>query len=160
MSETKVGEPKVEGKQRVRKVRRSRKDYGEIRFYPNKVVVYWAKRRTDQYHRLIGGWLVEADTIAAVKLYGVTHVGLVIEDGSRVLTRINTFSSVGTAKGAQKTRSNTYVDEWGNRGAICWHVPMTLWAHNEPPEAVKHAFMMEQMHLKRCRKTKSTMTLL
>jgi hypothetical protein len=154
MSETKVSEPKQEGAHKVRKVRRSRKNYGEIRYYPGKVTVYWANRRTDQYHRLIGGWLVEADTIAAVKLYGVTHVGLRIEDGTLLLTPISTFSQVGLDKGAQRMRSNTYVDEWGNRGAVCWHIPMALWVKKEPDEDIKHAYMLEQMHIKRGRSRK------
>jgi hypothetical protein len=157
MSETRVSEPKAEGAQKVRKVKRNRKDYGEIRYYPGKITVYWAKRRTDQYHRVIGGWLVDADTVSAIKLYGVTHVGLKIEDGTQLLTSIATFGTLGLERGAQRMRSNTYVDEWGNRGAICWHIPAALWAHKEPPEEVKHAFMMEAMHLKRGR-SKSKVT--
>lgn len=155
MSETRVSEPKVEGTHKVRKVRRNRKDYGEIRYYPGKITVYWAKRRIDQYHRQFGGWLVDADTITAVKLYGVTHVGLIIEDGSKLLTPISTFAP-GT--GAVKQRSNTYVDEWGNRGAMCWHVPTALWAVKEPEEQEKVAYIMQEMHIKRGRVRKSPVT--
>lgn len=155
MSETKVSEPKTEGAHKVRKVRRNRKNYGEIRYYPGKVVVYWAHRRTDQYHRQFGGWLVDADTISAVKLYGVTHVGLIIDDGSKLLTPIGTFTP-GT--GAVKQRSNTYVDEWGNRGAMCWHVPTSMWAVKQPAEEVRAAFIMGEIHLKRGRVRKSKVT--
>jgi hypothetical protein len=154
MSETKVGELKAEGAQKVRKVRRNRKNYGEIRYYPGRITIYWAKRRTDQYHRAIGGWLVDADTISAIKLYGVTHVGLLIEDGTKLLTPIATFGTVGKEQGAQCMRSNTYVDEWGNRGAMCWHIPQALWAHKQPDEDTRHAYMMEQMHIKRGRSSK------
>lgn len=158
MSETKVGELKPSGPQKARKVTRSRKDYGEIRYYLGRIVVYWAKRRTDQYHRLIAGWLVEADTISAIKPYGVTHVGLKIEDGTLLLTSIATFGTVGKESGVQLTRSNTYVDEWGNRGAMCWHVPARLWAHKEPDDETKQAYMMAQMHIKRGRTSKSELT--
>lgn len=155
MSETRIGEPRQEGPQKVRKVRRNRKDYGELRYYPGKITVYWTKRSLDQYHRQFGGWLVDADTISAIKLYGVTHVGLLVEDGSKLLTPISTFSP-GTE--AVKQRSNTYIDERGNRGAMCWHVPTSLWAVKEPPEDVKSAFLMEQMHIKRGRRSKSRVT--
>ena len=153
MSETRVGEPKQDGKEKVRKVRRNRKNYGEIRYYPNKISVYWANRRTDQYHRRFGGWLIDADTISAVKMYGVTHVGLLIEDGTKLLTSIKTFQP-GTA--AVREKSNAYVDEWGNRGAMCWHIPSSLWATIEPSEEIRHAYMLEQMRIKRSRLRKKT----
>lgn len=159
MSETKVGEPVLMDGLKVRKVRRNRKNYGEIRYHPDKVTVYWAKRRTDQFHRLTGSWLIDADTISAVKLYGVTHVGLEIEDGTKMLTRIGTFGPEGVEKGAQRARSNSYVDEWGNRGAMCWHIPTALWAVQEPPEKLKTEFMLAQMHIKRGRQRKSVLTM-
>lgn len=161
MSETKVSEPKEDAfKQRFRKVTRDRKKYGEIRYYKAaKVAVYWTDRRQDQYHRHIGGWMFEEDTISAVKNYGVTHVGVHVEDGTVLLTPISTFSKAGIEKGAVRERSNTYVDQWGRRGAICWHIPDALWARREPPEEIKLAYLREQMHVKRTRVRKSALTI-
>jgi hypothetical protein len=155
MSETRVGEPKQVGPSKVRKVSRNRKSYGQIIYYPNKVAVYWAKRRLDEYHQLAAGWLVEADTMAAVKLYGVTHVGLLIEGGEKLLTRAATFGPAGIEAGVVKRRSNTYVDPWGRRGAMCWHVPKALWVSFAPDLHTQTENLLERMHVKRDRGTKT-----
>lgn len=159
MSETKVSEPKQDGNIKVRKVRRNRKNYGEIRYYNKGVVaVYWSSRRNDQFHRLEQSWLFEADTISAVRNFGITHVGIHVEDGTVLLTRASTFTKEGMELGAQRKRSNTYVDPFGNRGAMCWYIPMPMWSVREPPELIKHEFVMREMHLKRARIRKSSVT--
>lgn len=160
MSETKVSEPKQDGLQRTRKVTRNRKSYGEIRYYnKGQVAVYWSTRRVDQYHRIETSWTFEANVISAVKNYGVTHVGIRVEDGTVLLTPIAAFSQRGLELGAQRKRSNSYVDPFGNRGALCWFIPLGMWAVREPPDEVKHEFVMREMHIKRSRIRKSTISL-
>ena len=153
MAETRISEPKLDGDTKVRKVRRDRKDYGEIRYYPGptKTAIYWTRRRTDQFHRQQASWMVDADTVQAIKLYGVTHVGLLIEDGTKLLTPIATFGAAGQGAGAQLMRSNTYVDPRGHRGAMCWHIPLPLWAQALAPQEVRQEHILAQMHLKRSR---------
>lgn len=160
MSEVRVSEPSRDGNITVRKVRRNRKGNGKIVTYPNKISVYWIERRTDTFHRATRSWLFDTDTISAVRIYGVTHIGIYVEDGSTWLTRVANFGLEGQEHGVLRARSNTYVDERGNRGALCWHVPETLWARLEPSEAMKHAFMSEERLLKRQRerKPKSVLT--
>jgi len=155
MSETRVSEPKMDGATRVRKVTRNRKNYGQIVYYPGKISVYWTQRRMDEYHRLTDGWLVEADTIAAVKLYGVTHVGLLVETGEKLLTPVSTFGPTGIVAGAVKKPSNTYVDPWGRRGAMCWHVPKSFWASAAPDLHTQTENLLERMHIKRDRSKKT-----
>lgn len=156
MSDTRVGEAKSDGATRVRKVTRHRKNYGRIVTYPDKkVTIYWSARRTDQYHNKERSWLIEADTMSAVRLYGVTHVGLEIEDGRKLLTAIFTFGPEGLEKGAQRKKSAEYVDPWGRRGAMCWFIPDALWAVSMPDEETRTAAMLAQMHLKRSRMPKA-----
>lgn len=150
MSETRVSEIKQDGPEKVRKVTRNRKSYGQIRYY-NKCAVYWTCRSADQIHRLSNSWLVEADTISAVKLYGISHVGIELDDGTKLLTKIATFGPEGKERGVRCERSNTYVDPWGNRGAMCWHIPVSLWAVQLPPEDVRQQTLLGQMRIKRSR---------
>lgn len=148
------------GECRVRKVTRNRKGYGQIIQHPQvidgrRLTIYWSKRSMDQYHRLTEGWLFEADTISAVKLYGVTHVGLELETGEKLITRIATFGPEGEAAGVEKKRSNTYVDPFGRRGAMCWHIPERLFAKTQLPESVAAENLLSKMHLKRDRSRKT-----
>ena len=155
MADTRVGEAKPDGKTRVRKVTRHRKNYGRIVTYPDKkVTIYWSARRTDQYHNKERSWLIEADTMSAVRLYGVTHVGLEIEDGRKLLTAVATFGPEGMERGVQRKKSADYVDPWGRRGAMCWFTPDALWAVSMPDEETRTAAMLAQMHLKRSRMPK------
>jgi hypothetical protein len=161
MSETKVGDAKVDGLTRVRKVRRNRKDYGEIRHYPGKVTVYWTKRRLDEYHRLTLGWLIEVDTVAAVKLYSVTHIGLLVEGGAKLLLPITALSFDALKAGSvERKLSNTYVDPWGRRGATCWHIPERLFAKVEPDLHEQTENMLTRMHVKRDRSKKTPQEIL
>lgn len=161
MSETRVGEPKPLGPDaKLRKVTRNRKNYGQIVQHGQlvdgrKLTIYWSKRSMDQYHRLTEGWLFEADTISAIKLYGVTHVGLELETGEKLLTRIAIFGPEGEEQGVEKKRSNTYVDPWGRRGALCWHVPERLFAKTELTEEEASTALAAKMHVKRDRSRKS-----
>lgn len=152
MAETKVSEPKLEAGERVRKVSRNRKSYGEIRAYPEGPVIYWTKRRTDEFHRQANAWMLECDTISAVKLYGVTHVGLLIEDGTKALIDIAAMSPAGIERGVLRQRSNSYVDPRGVRGAMVWLVPDALWAKKYPPSDERHQAMLRQMRVGRSAK--------
>lgn len=155
MAETRVGEVKMVDGQRTRKVTRNRKNYGRIVAYPDqKIAIYWSARRTDQYHNKERAWLLEADTVSAVRLYGVTHVGLEIEDGRKLLTRIDTFGPTGLEAGVLRKKSADYVDPWGRRGAMCWFVHDAHWAVAVPDDETRTAAMLAQMHLKRSRMPK------
>ena len=153
MAETRVSEAKPEGSIRVRKVTRNRKNYGKIEHHPGpeRVAIYWTTRRTDQFHFKEKSWLVEADTISAVKLYGVTHVAILVEDGTKLMTPISTFGPEGLEAGAQRKKSAEYVDPWGHRGAMCWYVPESMWEKTEPEEEDRREALLAQMHLKRSR---------
>lgn len=165
MSETRVSEPKVIAGVKTRKVTRNRKNYGTITYEtPSaaggtivgaKVVIYRTARKLDQYHRLTAGWLVEADTISAIKLYGVTHVHIEVENGVKLLMPIEVFGPEGLAQGVVRAKSNTYVDPWGRRGAICWHIPESLMAKAEPDEHVMVENLLARMHIKRDRSRKT-----
>lgn len=161
MSETRVGEAKPDGAARTRKVTRNRKNYGTIVHYPgpDRVSIYWTQRRTDQFHQKEKSWLVEADTISAVRLYGVTHVGLLIEDGTKLLVRIDAFGPEGLEKGVQRKLSAEYIDPWGRRGAMCWYVPDAMWSRAQPGDDERREAILRQMHVKRSRaRAKSVLT--
>jgi hypothetical protein len=160
MSETRVSEPKVVAGLKTRKVSRNRKNYGVITYEApsasgDKIVIYKTTRKLDQYHRLTVGWLVEADTISAIKLYGVTHVLIEVENGVKLLMPIEVFGPEGLAQGVVRAKSNTYVDPWGRRGAICWHIPESLMAKAEPDEYVMVENLLARMHIKRDRSRKT-----
>lgn len=156
MGTTRVSEPKQVGAIKVRKVTRDRKNYGRIEFYPEKKLgIYWTERRTDQFHQRERSWLFDCDTISAVRQYGVTHVGICVEDSTKLLIRVSAFGPEGMEQGVQRKVSNEYVDPRGRRGALCWYVPADLFAVSLPDDEVRQQAMLALMRLKRERITRA-----
>lgn len=145
---TTVSDPKpsADGKCSVRVVKRNRRRYGEIRCYRNgatRLNVYWLPRRTDDYQRTTEAWAVDVESVEAVRPYGVTHVGLEVEDGTRLLTAIGVFGFAGKEQGVIVKKHRV-----GNRGEHRWHVPERLWSVRRPPEDQREEALLERMRIR------------
>jgi hypothetical protein len=152
MPETRVADPKPHpsGLGTMRKVTRRRCNYGFIMNYgvgstrPG-TVVYWARRRTDEFFHKDGSWAVDVDTIAAVKPYGVKFIGIEVEDGTRLLAPIDIFGPKGKDLGVYVLNYSQRVGPSGKTGALQFYVPERLWAKKLPPQPVRQANMLKQV---------------
>lgn len=151
---TKVGElkPHPSGLWATRAVKRQRKFYGEIRSYKRvKMSVYFAHRRTDEEFRELEAWAFDVETISAIKCYGVTHVGVLVEDGRRYLLPIELVGPAGKDMGVvvldySKT-VGTAPRAKGKLGARQYYVPMRLFVSVIPPIEEREESLIERMHL-------------
>ena len=93
---SKEARPHPSGVSDFRKVHRgfgrTRTFCGEIHSYHKrvggqKVTVYWAHRRTDQLFHSGQLWAIELATVQALAPYGVTMIGIEVEDGEKLLIR-------------------------------------------------------------------------
>lgn len=155
MAHTKVYDPIVQDGRKVRRVKRDRRDYGHITYYDDKkAVIYWVTRRTDQFLHRERSWMFEADAITAIRVYGVTHVGVKSEDGTTYLTPISTFSETNASLGVLKQRTTEYVDPKGRRGAVCWLIPVHMWLAKLPDGWDKSVAILSRVHMGRVRRSK------
>jgi hypothetical protein len=141
---TKVGEPKRAGTHTVRMVRRHRRKAGEIHSFKGlRLNIYWMPRRTDEYIRADESWAIPAETISAIRAYGVTHVGMLIEDGTRMLIHMDAFGQAGKDKGV------TYKSHGKHpfTGGMHWHIPERLFAVKRPPEDMREESLTERMRI-------------
>jgi hypothetical protein len=150
---TKVGEPApdITGQWNVRVVKRDRKRAGEIYAHKKqRLSIYWAKRRTDEYLRADESWAIEAEVLNAVRAYAITHVGIQVEDGTRLLVPVSLFSAAGKERGVtlqNPTRTSPQR----------WRVPERLWAIHRPHDDLRDEALIERMHIAG-RKGKSVLT--
>lgn len=150
MAETKVGEPKPDpsGLWTSRTVKRNRCFYGEIRSYKRRRInVYWAHRRTDEFFFADQSWAVDVDTINAIKAFGVSHVGILVEDGTKLLARIELFGPLGKEKGVQVRNYSNHKGAKGKLGALQYYVPEALFAIKRPPLDERELALIERMRL-------------
>jgi hypothetical protein len=154
MADTKIGEAKPDpsGLWTSRVVRRDRKFYGEIRSYKRvKLAVYWAHRRTDEEFRELEAWAVDVDTIAALKSYAVTHVGILVEDGRRYLAPISLFGPAGKDVGVQvldySKAKGRAPGAKGKFGALQYYVPIALFKAHIPPIETREETLLERMRI-------------
>lgn len=146
---TKVSDPKPCGLYTSRVVKRDRKFYGEIRSYRGgRLNIYWAHRRTDEYFRVDESWAIDVDTVTTVKAYGVTHIGVLVEDGTRLLAPIAIFGPAGKAQGVTCRNYSKHVGAKGKLGALQWYVPERLFVVHRPPEDRREETLLERMAIK------------
>lgn len=93
-------------------VRRRRAIYGEFRKFPDGHVEYWAVRSPEQKVRNVdNGWAIDKATLSLARAYGVTTIGVQVDDGSSYWMSYEDFMThkvdwnyeghVGTAPGAK-----------------------------------------------------------
>jgi hypothetical protein len=152
---TKVSEPKPskDGPWTTRVVKRDRKFYGELRSYNRgRLNVYWAHRRTDEYFRADESWAIDVDTINVLKAYRVTHVGILVEDGTKLLAPIELFGPDGKLRGVTVRNYSKHVGAKGKTGELQWYVPEKLFVMRRPPEDLREETLIERMHIAKGRR--------
>lgn len=156
MATTRIGEPKPDpmGMWTSRRVTRDRKFYGWIRSYKGgRLNVYWAQRRTDEFFFADQTWAVDVDTVNELRKYAVTHIGIEVEDGTKLLAPITLFSTSedSKAKGVVIRNYEKHKGAKGRLGALQFYVPEKLFAIKRPPAEVREVAMVGRMHLAKTR---------
>jgi hypothetical protein len=140
---TKVGEPKPDagGHWTTRLVKRDRRLVGEIRSYrARKLTIYWAHRSTGDFQRVDESWMIEADTLSVVRAYGISHVGVLVEDGTRLLAPIALFGPAGIEGGVKIQKATLSHPQR-------WRIPERLWSVRKPPEDLRAEALIGRMHI-------------
>lgn len=160
---SKESKPHKDGLSNFRTVKRgfgrSRRKYGEIhsyykRPYGKPLTVFWAFRRTDQLFVSDNTWAIETATLEALSPYAVTHIGLIVEDGQRLLIRKDDLTNKERreAKGIQLVnwvghKGNAPGAE-GKSGQRQYHVPVAAWARIVPPQDVSDEAKLKLIRIK------------
>jgi hypothetical protein len=92
-----IGEPKPGkgGSKSLRPVRRYRKRVAELHYYDRQdksgrsVSICWVRCTTAEFNEAKQGWRIPGDIVNAVRNYSPTHLGLIVEDGTKLLTRFD-----------------------------------------------------------------------
>lgn len=136
-----VGELKpVEGKPYdMRKVRRYRKRVAEIHSYKGvRRSILWVYATTADYKRATERWRVPNDIVSVARNFGLTHVGLSVEDGTLMLTSIATCSW---------NHPPEVIKEMSNGGCCAYLVPEQLFAIRKPPEDNREEALIKRMKI-------------
>jgi hypothetical protein len=126
-----------------RRFGRGMRKYGEIhrqRTAPGQPrrSVYWAPRKTDDKLVADQAWTVPTATVDELRNYGVTHIGLVVEDGTLLLAPFDLFGRAGLEQGVTKRRIKEEL----------WIVPEALFEVARPAAEVREATMLDVMQIK------------
>jgi hypothetical protein len=138
---------------------RSRRKFGVIQSFVKKregqvITIAWIFRRTDQLFVSDKTWAVETSTLEALSPYGVSHIGILVEDGEKLLIRksdlqkkeireakgivLRDFSDAkGAAPGAE-----------GKVGMRQYHIPVAAFARLVPPRDESEAARMKLIYMK------------
>jgi hypothetical protein len=139
-SSIKVGEPKPSADKTysTRKVRRYRKKVADIQSYMGRrLSVLWVYLDTGAYNHQVERWRVPGDIVYAARNYGVTHVGLVIEDGTKMLAPVTTFQHWTAPPGVSLERSNG--------GITGYLVPEHMFAVKRPDDLTREQALIDRM---------------
>ncbi|QFZ84530.1 hypothetical protein GFK26_18040 [Variovorax paradoxus] len=152
-----ISEPKPakDGNGTVRQVRQNRRKIGELRTYKlatgKRLNIFHAPRRTDQRLHDRQAWTVDVDTVSALRNYGLTHVLLMVEDGTKLLAPATLFGPEGLARGVEKRVQTTP----GRPLPTQYVVPDALWHISLPPPEQRSEEMLKQVRIKRGRLPKA-----
>ena len=139
-SAIKIGELKP-GKDKsysVRKVRRYRKKVADIQSYlAKRLSVLWVYLETGAYNHALERWRVPGDVVYAARNYGITHVGLVIEDGTRMLAPVTTFQHWTAPPGVTLEKAQG--------GITGYLVPEHLFAVTRPEKHTREQALIDRM---------------
>lgn len=100
--------------------------------------VFWTSRKTDEKLVADQAWSVPVTTIEEIRNYGVTHVGLRVEDGSELLAGMDLFGPAGLERGVQRRKV----------GELQWVIPEGLFQVTLPPQEVRQQTLLEVMQIK------------
>jgi hypothetical protein len=139
-----------------KRVRFKRKNYGEIRTYDRdgkKLNIYWAKRKTDEKFHADESWAVDVDTVAALRPYNIAFIGILVEDGTKLLAPASLFSHSPESKdkGVVIRNYSKHIGAKGKLGALQYYVPERLFAIAKPPEEERVATLTKRMHISKTR---------
>lgn len=149
------------GNYTLRPLKRRSRIYGHIwqPLKPTGRLVYWAVRRDDQRFFKDNSWAIDKETIDLLRTELVTHVGILLADGTSYLTEMKTFGSWGRANGVVDRDYSTHVGKAegakGQLGANQWYVPMELWEKSEPPEEERVKAIAKKMRIGRPKATRT-----
>jgi len=130
------------GRFQCAKVKKGHNLYGEIRKYPNGMIIYWAFRKPDEVFVEIDAWAVDTETISVMKSRRVTHIGILVTNGDQYLTRIETMTD--KTKGACVLNYSAHRGARGKFGARQWYLPRSQFVVQlAPPETT-----IQQMKIK------------
>lgn len=160
---SKEAKPHKDGLSTFRTVKRgygrSRRKYGEIHSYYKRphgkpLTIFWAFRRTDQLFVSDNTWAIELATLEALSPYAVSMIGLIVEDGQRLLIRKEDL----TNKERREAKGIVIRDFVGHRGqapgaegksgARQYHVPVSAFSRYVPPEDVSDAAKIKLIRIK------------
>lgn len=144
-----IGEAKSVDGRSVRKVRKRRKVIGELKFLsphkdkvPRNMAVLDLKVPTESWREDVQAWRVDADVVQEAKLYGLTHVRLVVEDGRELITMAANFHTDHS-----RVVSTKPPEPW-MAAERRWLVPADRWVIVKmPPEEVREVRLVDRMRI-------------
>lgn len=134
----------------VRKVRKHRRVVGQIKAMPKgaftataekAAVVLILKVSTAAWRQEQKAWSVDVDIVQQAKMYGVTHVCLMVEDGTEALTRISSFQQDVASIEVNRPRQPWMAAERR------WIVPASVWGVKAPPREVRERMLIKRMRI-------------
>jgi hypothetical protein len=144
-----ISEPKSIDGRNVRKVRKRRKVVGELKFLsphkdkvPRNMAVLDLKVPTEAWREEVQSWRVDADVVQEAKLYGLTHVRLIVEDGRELITMAGNFHPDHA-----RIVSTRPPEPW-MAAERRWLVPVECWVVTKmPPVEVREVRLVDRMKI-------------
>lgn len=150
------GKEKDMGAYTVRRVVFGRDRRGELRKYKAKVggkplIVYFADRRPDELFRADTSWAIDVSTVTWLKMWGCTHIGVSVTDGTKMLLPAQTFSLKPLPPGIEirnySTRTGAAPGAKGKVGALQFYVQEKVWSLHRPPVEERAETLAEAMRV-------------
>jgi len=150
------GKEKDFGAYTARKVVFGRDRRGELRKYKTKLggrplIVYFAERRPDELFRADTSWAIDVSTVTWLKMWGVTHIGVAVTDGTKMLLPASIFDARPLLDGVQirnySTRTGTAPGAKGKPGALQFYVEERVWSLHRPPVEERAETLAEAMRI-------------
>lgn len=148
------GKPKDFGTYTAQRVVFGRERRGELRRYKTgtRPVVYFAHRRPDEVFRADTSWAIDVSTVTWLRMWGTTHIGVLVTDGTKMLLPVRYFD---TSKPLERgihildysTKTGKAPGAAGKKGALQFYVPETAWALHRPTVEERTETLLEAMHV-------------
>jgi hypothetical protein len=130
-------------------VRKRRKVIGQLQFFfparhavPRNMAVLDLKVTTAAWREDLQAWRIDADVVQEAKMYGLTHVRLLVEDGRELITKVSNFHP----DFAQIV--STKPSEAWMAAERRWLLPTALWTVTKmPPEEVREVRLVDRMKI-------------
>jgi hypothetical protein len=131
---------------------------GELRKYKvtrggRPLVVYFAHRRPDELFRADTSWAIDISTVTWLKMYGVTHIGVLVTDGTAMLLEAVVFDNkvlrekLGIEVRNYGMKPGTAPGAKGKPGALQYYVPEKSWSMRRPTIEEKTETLAEAMRI-------------